>query len=67
MPLTPKGQEIKAALQKEYGAKKGEEVLYAGQNKGTLKGIDAKLQADADLLASGKHISGRDRKAMIRK
>lgn len=41
MPLTAKGTEIKAALTKEYGAKKGEEVLYAGRNKGTFTGIDS--------------------------
>lgn len=39
-PLTAKGEEIKAALSKEYGAEKGERVLYAGQNKGTFSGID---------------------------
>ena len=41
MPLSEKGNEIKAALQKEYGEKKGESVLYAGKNKGTFKGIDS--------------------------
>ncbi len=41
MPLTAKGEEIKAALQKEYGAEKGERVLYAGKNKGTFTGIDS--------------------------
>lgn len=41
MPLTAKGEEIKSALQKEYGSKKGEQVLYAGKNKGTFTGIDA--------------------------
>jgi hypothetical protein len=41
MPLTSKGEEIKKALTKEYGAKKGEQVLYAGKNKGTFTGIDA--------------------------
>jgi len=40
MPLTAKGEEIKSALQKEYGEKKGEQVLYAGKNKGTFTGID---------------------------
>ena len=40
MPLTAKGETIKAALQKEYGTEKGERVLYAGKNKGTFKGID---------------------------
>lgn len=38
MPLTPKGEKIKAAMEKEYGAKKGKEVFYASQNKGTIKG-----------------------------
>jgi hypothetical protein len=41
MPLTAKGEEIKSALQKEYGAEKGERVLYAGKNKGTFTGIDS--------------------------
>lgn len=40
MPLTPKGEEIKKALQEEYGKEKGEQVLYAGKNKGTFTGID---------------------------
>lgn len=43
MPLTAKGEEIKSALTKEYGEKKGEQVLYAGKNKGTFTGIDADL------------------------
>ena len=38
MPLTPKGKKIKAAMKKEYGAEKGEQVFYASQNKGTIKG-----------------------------
>lgn len=41
MPLTHKGEEIKASLAKEYGAKKGEQILYAGKNAGTFTGIDA--------------------------
>jgi hypothetical protein len=41
MPLTAKGEEIKGALTKEYGEKKGEQVLYAGKNKGTFTGIDS--------------------------
>ena len=38
MPLTKKGEKIKAAMEREYGAKKGKEVFYAAQNKGTIKG-----------------------------
>jgi hypothetical protein len=38
MPLTKKGKKIKSAMESEYGAKKGEEVFYASQNKGTIKG-----------------------------
>ncbi len=41
MPLTAKGEEIKSALEKEYGTEKGERVLYAGKNKGTFTGIDS--------------------------
>lgn len=39
MPLNKKGQEIKAAMKKEYGSKKGTQVFYASENKGTIKGV----------------------------
>lgn len=39
MPLTPKGRKIKAAMQKEYGADKGERVFYASENAGKIKGV----------------------------
>ncbi len=42
MPLTKKGKEIKSAMEKEYGAKKGKQVFYASQNKGTIKGTHHK-------------------------
>lgn len=38
MPLTAKGKKILAAMKKKYGAKKGKEVFYASQNKGTITG-----------------------------
>lgn len=38
MPLTKKGKEIMAAMAKQYGPKKGKNVFYASQNKGTIKG-----------------------------
>jgi hypothetical protein len=41
MPLTHKGEEIKQAMEKQYGAEKGEEVFYASKNKGTITGVDA--------------------------
>jgi hypothetical protein len=39
MPLTKKGLKIRAALEKEYGKKKGEQVLYAMENAGKVEGI----------------------------
>jgi len=42
MPLTKKGNKIMAAMKKEYGAKKGEDVFYASQNKGKIKGTHKK-------------------------
>lgn len=39
MPLTKKGKEIKKAMTKEYGAKKGEKVFYATENAGKIKGV----------------------------
>jgi hypothetical protein len=38
MPLTKKGKKIMSAMKGEYGSKKGEQVFYASQNKGTIKG-----------------------------
>ena len=40
MPLTNKGEEIMNAMQKQYGAKKGESVFYASNNKGNISGVD---------------------------
>ena len=42
MPLTKKGKKIKAAMKKHYGKEKGEEVFYASENKGTIKGVAKK-------------------------
>ena len=40
MPLTKKGREIKSAMVKEYGAKKGEQVFYASKNAHKISGVD---------------------------
>src|SRR6516162_1345777 len=40
MPLTEKGEKIKSAMEKQYGAEKGERVFYASKNKGTIAGVD---------------------------
>lgn len=42
MPLTKKGEKIKAAMLKKYGKKKGEQVFYASENKGAIKGVTKK-------------------------
>lgn len=47
MPLTSKGKKILRSLQEEYGAEKGERVLYAGKNAGTFTGIDTAELDDA--------------------
>lgn len=39
MPLTKKGAKIMRAMKSEYGAKKGESVFYASENKGTISGV----------------------------
>jgi hypothetical protein len=46
MPLTSKGKKIKAAMAKEYGKKKGEQVFYALENKGTIKGVTKPRRKD---------------------
>jgi hypothetical protein len=40
MPLTEKGEKIKAAMKSQYGPEKGEQVFYAAKNKGTITGVD---------------------------
>ena len=40
MPLTAKGRKIKAAMIKGYKSKKkGEQVFFASENKGTITGV----------------------------
>ncbi len=39
MPLNHKGKAIKKAMDKEYGKKKGDEVFYASENSGHVKGV----------------------------
>lgn len=39
MPLTKKGTKIKKNMEKQYGKKRGEEVFYASENKGTIHGV----------------------------
>lgn len=48
MPLTKKGKKIRAALEKYYGKDKGERVLYASINKGTIKGAEKKTPKKKD-------------------
>ena len=53
MPLTEKGEKIKSAMKKEYGAEKGEEVFYASKNKGTISGVDSmNLKTKFDQVAT---------------
>jgi len=42
MPLTKKGLKIRESLEKHYGKKKGEAVLYAMENASKIKGIAKK-------------------------
>lgn len=39
MPLTAKGKKIKKAMEKQYGKKKGKQVFYASEAKGSIKGV----------------------------
>lgn len=57
MPLTKKGRKIKHAMEKEYGKKKGDEVFYASENKGSIKGVTKK----SGKSSSGRKSSGRKR------
>ncbi len=46
MPLNAKGNEVKGAMEKEYGGKKGDEVFYASVNKGKVKGVGCSDKVD---------------------
>lgn len=43
-PLTKKGTKVKRAMQKQYGAKRGTQVFYASERKGTIKGVHRKTR-----------------------
>lgn len=42
MPLTKKGEKIKAAMVRQYGKEKGARVFYASERKGTITGVAKK-------------------------
>jgi hypothetical protein len=42
MPLSAKGEKILRAMKKQYGSKKGKQIFYASQNKGTITGTHKK-------------------------
>lgn len=54
MPLTKKGRKIKKAMEKTYGKKKGEQVFYASENKGSIKGVAKKKASSAKKKKSKK-------------
>lgn len=56
MPLTKKGQKIKKAMVKKYGAKKGKQVFYASENKGTIKGIKKPTKGRYVAITRGKKV-----------
>lgn len=58
MPLTAKGEKIRAAMHKQYGAKKGESVFYASINKGTVKGAEKPGQKSNPSTHTPAHHSG---------
>lgn len=49
MPLTEKGEAVKAAMEKEYGSEKGKQVFYATENKGSVKGLTGDSQLELEL------------------
>jgi hypothetical protein len=40
MPLSTKGSKIMSAMQRKYGAEKGERVFYGAKSKGTISGVE---------------------------
>ena len=66
MPLTSKGKKIMSAMQRPkseggYGAKKGKEVFYASQNKGTITGTHKTGEAQSPQWLEGFTKAANDR------
>jgi hypothetical protein len=55
MPLTKKGTKILAAMQKEYGEKRGKSVFYASANAKRIEGV----HHDADFAAETGEAQGK--------
>ena len=58
MPLTKKGSEIKSAMTKEYGEKKGKQVFYASINKGKIHGAEKGVHWKDHSFSGTPHILG---------
>lgn len=72
MPLTEKGKKTKAAMMKTYGAKKGEQVFYAYENKHkNAGGIVKKRSSKAYKAKIAKRAKGKSyskvREAFVKK
>ena len=44
MPKNAKGEKIFKAMVEHYGPKKGEQVFYASENSGKIKGVTKKTK-----------------------
>jgi hypothetical protein len=65
MPTTAKGKKIKAAMTKEYGAKKGKSVYYASIVKGKVKGAEG--PGGTGKLAKAKATYSKRHKKVVKK
>ena len=46
MPLNKKGRKIMAAMKRQFGDKKGEQVFFASVNKGTISGVETRKRKE---------------------
>lgn len=53
MPFTEHGKEIMKEMKKQYGPEKGEQVFYASENKGIIKGVDRRKLKRAARIVTG--------------
>lgn len=44
LPLSLKGRKIKRNMEKEYGSKKGDQVFYASENSGKIRGLRRRVK-----------------------
>jgi hypothetical protein len=60
MPLTSKGEKIKAAMVRKEGEKHGTAEFYASRNAGTISGVDGNIGSRNPTIKGSQMFKVRD-------